>query len=166
MLNHSSDPVVIERFWAKVDKSGTCWLWTAGADKNGYGKFTLAHHCGIRAHRFSWTIYFGLIPVGLFVLHRCDTPACVRPDHLFLGTNADNQKDRKAKGRSDYGEHQGAHKLSEAAVLAIRTDHAAGTTLAALAQKHGVCHQNIHRIVTGQTWRHLLTAGSDLSSAS
>ena len=87
-----------ERFWSKVDRSGECWLWTA-AKVQGYGSFD-----GRRAHRVAWELAYGPIPKGVgyhgtCVLHRCDTPACVNPAHLRLGTQADNMADRDAKGR-------------------------------------------------------------------
>jgi len=86
------------RFWAKVQKTENCWLWLGELVGNGYGRFYI--HNGIFvAHRMSWIIHNGPIPNGLFVCHHCDNPPCVRPDHLFLGTNSDNMKDCAAKGR-------------------------------------------------------------------
>lgn len=97
------DPLL--RFWEKVDKSGDCWLWTAHvAGSNGYGQFAITHIRMTMAHRFSYELHYGAIPDGLKVLHSCDTPRCVRPDHLFLGTNADNTADMFAKGRAATGD--------------------------------------------------------------
>lgn len=95
------DPIA--RFWKKVYKTETCWLWTAGKDKDGYGKFWLDEDT-IRAHRVSWEMHNGPIPEEMDVLHSCDNPPCVRPSHLFLGDNADNMADRDRKGRNSKGD--------------------------------------------------------------
>lgn len=104
-----------ERFWSKVDRKGDCWLWLGALDRKGYGRFSVGnsrHADGSRrnsmvaAHRFSFEQTGG--PAGsLFVLHRCDNPRCVRPEHLFLGTNLDNVRDMDAKGRRP-GQDRGA----------------------------------------------------------
>lgn len=85
-------------FWAKVHKTDACWMWTGAVNGHGYG------HCGRHghthsAHRLAWELAYGAIPEGMSVLHRCDVPLCVRPEHLFLGTQADNIHDMHAKGR-------------------------------------------------------------------
>ena len=82
-------PMTVERFWSKVNKTESCWLWMASTVWNGYGRFRVGSTLQ-RAHRISWELYNGPIPDGLSILHSCDTPACVRPDHLFLGTQEDN----------------------------------------------------------------------------
>lgn len=93
-------PKFLERFHAKyqVATDSGCWLWT-GAKTHGYGEVSYKHSKRLRAHRISWTIHHGKIPDGLCVLHKCDTPLCVNPEHLFLGTQADNLKDCYEKGR-------------------------------------------------------------------
>jgi hypothetical protein len=93
-----------QRFWEKVDRRGPdqCWLWTAALTGNGYGVIRLDTHLPrVQAHRASWMLSNGPIPDGLWVLHRCDTPRCVNPAHLFLGTRADNVQDMIAKGRQN-----------------------------------------------------------------
>jgi len=90
-----------EFFWARVNKSDGCWEWTGRKMYFGYGSIRLYRNAPqISSHRASWQIHFGEIPEGLCVLHRCDNPSCVRPDHLFLGTIQDNNMDAKQKGRA------------------------------------------------------------------
>jgi len=88
-----------ERFWDKVQKSDGCWLWTAARNKSGYGRLGGVGMRTQLAHRLSWELAHGPIGENLLVCHRCDTPPCVRPDHLFLGTDADNHDDMDRKGR-------------------------------------------------------------------
>jgi hypothetical protein len=94
---------LLRRFWQRVAKGDGCWEWTGKRDKNGYGRVYLGGGREARregfAHRVSYTIHFGPIPDGLDVLHHCDAPRCVRPDHFFLGTQTDNMRDMDAKGR-------------------------------------------------------------------
>jgi hypothetical protein len=92
-----------ERFWNNVNKTDTCWLWKGATVGRGYGKTSFGGICK-RAHRVAWELTNGVIPEGLLVCHRCDNPLCVRPDHLFLGTSDDNNKDMQRKGRSATGD--------------------------------------------------------------
>ena len=90
------------RFWAKVDVTGDCWLWTGAKNHQGYGRVQLGRRGEgvIRAHRLAWQLANGdSIPSGMFVCHTCDTPSCVRPSHLWLGTRLDNMRDCARKGR-------------------------------------------------------------------
>lgn len=174
----SAAPTVAE-FWLHVsipsDDPEGCWVWTARRDKGGYGRLR-----GLLAHRLSWSFVNGPIPVGLHVLHRCDNRPCVRSDHLFLGTNADNIADRMAKLRARghvterdvprkrlhpnrtraVGEHVNGAKLSAQDVLAIR--HQYGTVTAsrvALARSFGVSGSAIFNVVHRRTWKHIPDAG-------
>jgi hypothetical protein len=89
-----------ERFWKKVNKTEDCWLWLGHLQR--YGRFKpqgIRNSPQVLAHRYSYELHFGPIPIGMNVLHKCDNPACVNPDHLFLGTQKDNVIDMMNKGR-------------------------------------------------------------------
>jgi predicted DNA-binding protein (UPF0251 family) len=161
------DPAL--RFWPKVDKTAGCWLWTAGTDSNGYGVFTIGGRA-LGAHRVSYEWTYGSVPDDLNVLHRCDVRACVRPDHLFLGTNADNSRDMVSKGRAASGDRNSTHihpemvqgerngraRLTGADVLEIRRLYAAGGIRQVdLAKRFGVPQVHISRIVLRQSWKHI-----------
>lgn len=152
------------RFWAKVDKTGLCWLWTGFANKWGYGLLRDTRRdddkdrrrCGyFMAHRYSWELHNGPIPEGLWVLHRCDTPACVNPDHLFLGTNQQNIADRHAKGRDAKGSQSGVSKLTTEQVQDIRISRKSGAFLKDIATKHKVTIQSVWGILNKKSWSHL-----------
>lgn len=100
------------RFWQHVVKTDGCWLWTGPSRKNGYGRLQDGDR-SVLAHRLSYTMHVGPIPAGLLVCHSCDTPACVRPDHLFLGTYLDNAQDSTEKGRRATGLFNGAVRWPE-----------------------------------------------------
>lgn len=98
--HHEHITPLAERLWRRVRKTDGCWFWTGCRDKNGYGQIALkrGEHSKL-VHRISWQLTYGVIPDGLNVLHKCDTPTCCNPDHLFLGTQLDNMRDMRAKGR-------------------------------------------------------------------
>lgn len=157
---------VLERFLPNVDRSGECWLWTGKKDGDGYGML-YALGGDFRAHRVAYEIAFDKSPGSLFVCHRCDNPACVRPSHLFLGTNKENTADRHAKGRdargprarpdlSVRGEHHGQAKLTDEDVRTIRRERAAGVTQRALQTRFGVSQGTISHIQSGKSWRHVI----------
>jgi hypothetical protein len=148
----------MDRFWQKVEKTETCWNWTACAHPKGYGLFSIRNR-NRRAHRVSYEMHCGPITDGMQVLHECDNPRCVRPDHLFLGTNADNMADKCAKGREAHvgqkGEANARAKLTTEKVLAIR---AAVGTQDEIAASFGISRGAVSGIRTGRRWSHV-TAG-------
>lgn len=147
---------VSERLMSKVDKSSGCWNWTAGKDSYGYGQMRVNGRKRL-VHRISYEENTGPIPPRLCVLHRCDNPACINPEHLFLGTHRENMDDMLAKGRqartSQKGVLHGHAKLTEADVLAIRV--ASGISQAALALQYGMGRSQISNIRLGKCWKHL-----------
>ena len=134
-----------------------CWLWQARLNYLGYGNFQRGGV--VTAHRYSWTYYRGPIPAGMHVLHRCDTPACVNPDHLFIGTHLDNMRDMVAKGRHvPNGVKGAAHhaaKLSDDDVRKIRAARALGEPCTTIARRHGVSVSAVSLIGLGRGWRHV-----------
>lgn len=152
-LKRRVDP--LKRFFAKVQKTDGCWLWTATRNEDGYGRFLPGG--GVRrpigAHVFSYREFVG--PTNdLCVLHRCDTPACVNPAHLFLGTQADNMRDMTAKGRGT--KCKGAAKLNPDKVRNIRLLGLGA--MARLAREYGVTESCIRQVIDGSTWRDVVVA--------
>lgn len=140
-----------QRFWSHVDTTGECWVWIASTRSFGYGHLHF-DGCSQAAHRVSWQLHNGPIPDGLLVLHRCDNPRCVNPDHLFLGTDADNVADKLAKGRGVWGETVGRSKLTSDQVLAIDCDPRAHS---AIAEEYGLAHSTVSRIKNRRRWKRL-----------
>ena len=154
-----------ERFWTYVEKAASCWRWKGGHNRLGYGKCRLGA-ITTGAHRAAYQLTHGQIPQGLWVLHRCDVPDCVNPEHLFLGTAQDNTDDMWQKGRGSRqprtslpGEKNPSAKLTEAEVKKIRKQYAVlipnATKLAtedALSQQFKVSKSQIRNIITGKNW--------------
>lgn len=166
MIQHWKRRPVEQRFWERVQKSGGCWIWRGPFMKNGYGSIGMGGREGRReyAHRLSWILANGPIVDGLYVLHRCDVKACVRPDHLFLGTHADNMRDKALKGLAVVAscENSPNAKFTNAQVLAIRQRAAEGAMYKTLALQHRVHPSVISRIVNRKTWRKLDGQGTSL----
>lgn len=135
-----------------IDDATGCWNWTLQKDKKGYGRIGV-NGTPRGAHRISYELHCGLVPDEMHVLHRCDNPACINPEHLFIGTNAENMADRNAKGRQQRGSKHGLAKLTEYDALAIRT--ATGITLRDLADTYGVCVATVKNIRSGKIWTHV-----------
>ena len=146
-----------ERFWKKVKKTKDCWLWTGATTSWGYGTIGRGKTgTNAPAHRVSWELHHGPIPDGLCILHHCDNPSCVRPDHLFLGTLKDNTQDMLKKGRHRVprGEAKTNAKLTWEIVANIRLFYAQeNVTLAQLAEQHHVSGTTIFHIVHNKKWR-------------
>lgn len=131
------------------DKSENCWIWK-GATKSKrmpYGSFTFRGKRSQVAHRISWTIYKGEIPNGSLVLHKCDNPSCVNPEHLFLGNYLDNERDKLSKGR-----HKG-EKLNPDKVREIKSLFAVNYGDMKIARKFNVSYQTVYSIKMGKTWK-------------
>lgn len=131
-----------------------CIEWTKHLDESGYGVIGYGSRCK-RTHRVSWEFCNGPIPSGLCVLHRCDNPKCLNVSHLFLGTKADNNADKLAKGRQSKGSKHGFAKLTEEDVSEIRRRHANGEKQKDLAEEYGVSGCAIWQVVSRKYWRHV-----------
>jgi hypothetical protein len=132
-------------------------MWTGASDANGYGRLIVKRR-PILAHRFSWALHYEPIPSGLYVCHRCDTPACVRPDHLFVGTQRDNARDctRKSRWRPSRGETNGQAVLTAEQVAEIRHCYQTErTSYARLGRRFGVSQSMIGFIIQRHRWGHL-----------
>ena len=145
-------------FWRNVHKTKTCWIWIGGIRVRNYGAMRFN---GIQwlAHRLAWTLINGKIPKGLFVLHTCDNPPCVRPSHLFLGTQKDNVLDMETKGRGRHlgvqGIRHGMAKMTEDQVREIRSKCETGIPQNTVAKEFNISKMAVSRIVRRESWRYL-----------
>lgn len=182
---------VADRFWKQVQKTDSCWIWTASLNKHGYGK---AFYEGktMSAHRLAYILTYGPVSDGINVCHSCDKDyptndasyrRCVRPDHLFLGTTADNMKDKAQKGRcnSPAGERNGANlhpdrvargdnngqsKVTSEQVLKMFEERKAGKSQKELSAEFGIQISTVSRILNGKRWKHIGHSSTSINSAS
>lgn len=166
----STNAVVVEpdqltkalaRFWPKVRKTDKCWFWIASKTRAGYGQFWFS---GVyrTAHRVAYALLVGDVLDGMVVCHACDEPSCVRPDHLFTGTQADNMKDCARKGRrvpgmlGRVGEMCPGSKLTDADVLEMRRLYETGdVTQVSLGRKFGLHRVQVNKILNRKIWKHV-----------
>lgn len=142
-------PDRVSAFESKVFKSDSCWIWKASKNSRGYGNFW---HEGKswKAHRFSYAMYCGSIPEGMDILHSCDNPSCVNPEHLRAGTHLQNMHDMISRGRSPdrRGENNGKSRLTRFGVQYIRDMYAFGFKTPEIAKKFNINPSTVRRIVT------------------
>lgn len=144
-----------EDVWKYIDKKSDleCWNWTLGIDDWGYGIFHI-NNKAYKSHRFVYELTWGEIPKDMKVCHLCDNTRCCNPKHLFVGTDADNMKDRNSKGRQVKGEKVHTHKLKSSQVKEIRKLFISGKYIQAdLVKKYNMSSSTISRIITGKIWR-------------
>lgn len=144
---------VIDRLLEKAIRNpdSGCWEWTAHRFENGYGAIIIEKKVR-KAHRVSYELHCGPIPDGARILHKCDNPSCINPDHLRIGTQTENVEDMIAKGRKALGERTGVSKLTEQDVIAIRRSTEPSRKI---ATTYGVGKTTINSIRAGKYWKHI-----------
>ena len=160
----------IDIFWNKVTKQDGCWTFNSAKDRDGYHAFSYKRIGDVKytkagAHRFMLLIHGHIVPKDYVVCHKCDNPGCVNPEHLFIGTVADNNLDKKLKGRerAPRGEQQPNSKISDAiarkikdeAVVGWRVGYNNGSNISEVAAKYGVKRELVRRIARGELYKHV-----------
>ncbi len=155
-LNQLHGATLMERLLHYTRKAEGCWEWQGYRDPNGYGRLNVRNYPEL-AHRISWTLHRSELEPGQQVLHHCDNPGCVNPDHLFLGDPAANVADMHAKGRArkraSHGEAHGCAKLTEVQVREIRASSGPSRII---AEQYGVSGRQVRDIRAGRVWRHII----------
>ena len=152
-----SDPDPIKRYLPAfkkkyvIDKKTGCWNWIGSRFPNGYGQSTYAQY----AHRASWLLFKGEIPKNKYVLHKCDNPSCVNPDHLFLGDQFDNMRDCSTKGRSARGSKNGQSKITEEKAIEIRSYYDQGCRIKDIAAFMKLPAGLVGKVANRLNWRHV-----------
>ena len=144
-----------DRFWANVRIAAplVCWEWTAAVFRGGYGAIVRSGK-KLKAHRVAYEFFNGPVPAGMVVRHRCDNPLCCNPQHLLVGTPADNMADKYARGRAVHvrGSAHGNAKLNEQVVREIR---GSAETTATLSKRYGVSQSLVSKVRRGAMWSHV-----------
>lgn len=144
-----------KRFYERIDQKGTdeCWNWKGPVWPHGYGRLSQVRKNGY-SHRHAWELHFGKIPDGMCVCHKCDNKLCCNPNHLFLGTIADNMADMVQKNRQRKGERIPSSKLTAEKVSRIK-NLIGKFPVRKLGEMFGVSYQSIQFIKDGITWKHV-----------
>lgn len=163
LVSQGFSRTILERFWSKVEFTSTCWIWKGSCGKSGHGHIawggpSKVNSAGNRynkialASRVSWMVHYGPIPDGLFVLHRCDNGCCVRPEHFFLGTQLDNMRDCKNKGRNAKWDRSGRAKLNWESVKVIRQMRGNGKTLRQISALFEISERHVWGVANLKSW--------------
>lgn len=138
----------LESFMSLVEKTDSCWIFHGSKDKDGYGQITV-NYTNMRAHRYSYLKFIGEIPNGKILLHSCDTPSCVNPNHLRIGNHKENAEDRVKRGRNrdQRGIKNNMSKLTDEQIISIYKDSRRQKDI---ASDYGICQQHVSDIKTGK----------------
>lgn len=146
---------LMDRLMVWCSKSAGCWEWTGFRDSKGYGRINIGDTPAL-AHRVSWEVFRSPIPDGMYVLHRCDNPSCMRPEHLFLGDQQMNMDDKMSKKRHRYGVSRGiAHGCSKLTEDQVREIRASVGPSRITAEQYGISGRQVRDIRTLKVWKHL-----------